>query len=226
MDKLEAEAPVEQITEAIREEITAETRGKYLGLIAQEKTKAYEAALTAARADALREAIALGKAEAAQKGRSYEKIQLDRAKEEACLEAVCIFKARMSSARDKMTHWVDTEICKEHDQIIAERRSALEVGLAGMDWDAKVDHIRSLAVQVGLLDDSHPALAKPPKRAEPPRTMTALKAVLEAAKVPSAAESAATIARFIESSVPGLPSVPPPLEPSPCPAAGEDDLTP
>jgi hypothetical protein len=39
MDKLEAEAPVEQITEVIREEIASETRGKFLGLIAAEKTK-------------------------------------------------------------------------------------------------------------------------------------------------------------------------------------------
>jgi hypothetical protein len=156
MDKLEAEAPIEEITDAMREEIAVETRGKFLGLIAQEKTKAYEAALLVARADALKEALAQGKEEAVQKGRSYEKMQLDRAEEEARLEAARVFKKRMSSARDKMTHQVDTEICKERDQVLAERRSALEAGLAGMDWDTRVDHIRSLAVQVGLLEDSHP----------------------------------------------------------------------
>jgi hypothetical protein len=58
MDKLEAEAPVEQITEVMREEIASETQGKLKGLIAAEKTKAYEAAIVEARATALREALA------------------------------------------------------------------------------------------------------------------------------------------------------------------------
>jgi hypothetical protein len=226
MDKLEAEAPLEQITDAMKEEIAAETRGKFLGLIAQEKTKAYEAALSEARAVALKEAMARGKEEAMQKGRSYEKMQLDRAEEEARLEVVCVFKKRISSVRDKMTHQIDAEIRKERDQVLAERRSALEAGLAGMDWDARVDHIHSLAVQVGLLEDFHPAEVKPPKRAEPTRTMTAPKATLEAAKLPTASESAATIARFIESSAPGMPAKTSHLEPSPCPAAGEDALAP
>jgi hypothetical protein len=97
MDKLEAEAPVEQITDAMREEIAEETRGKFLGLIAQEKTRAYEAALSKARAVALKEALARGTEEAAQKGQSYEKIQLDRAEEEARLKAACIYKKRLTS---------------------------------------------------------------------------------------------------------------------------------
>jgi hypothetical protein len=49
-----------------------------------------------------------------------------------------------------MTHQVEAEIRMERDQVIAERRSALEAGLASMDWDARVDHIRSLAVQARL----------------------------------------------------------------------------
>jgi hypothetical protein len=222
LDKIESEAPLEEITDALRDEIATETRGKFLGLIAQEKSKAYEEALSGARADALKEAMAQGEREAAQKGRSYGKMQLDRAEDEARLEAARIYKKRLNSARDKMAHQVEMEICKERDLVIAERRSALEAGLAGMDWDARVDHIRSLVVQVGLLSDSSPDVAEPPKRAEPPRQMTAPKAALEAVKLPTAAESTATIARFIESSAPGLPSGLPHHEPSPCPAAGED----
>jgi hypothetical protein len=226
VDKLQAEATVEQITETIREEIAEETRGKFLGLIAQEKTKAYEAALREARAEALKEAMALGKAEAVQKGKSYEKMQLDCAEDEAPIEAARVFKKRLDSARGKLAHQVETEIRKEYDQTVAERRSALEAGLAGMEWDARVDHIRSLAVQVGLLNDTASAKVEPPKRAEPPRALTAPKAASEAVKPPSAEESAAIIARFLESSTPGLPSVPPHLEPSPCLAAGEDDPPP
>jgi hypothetical protein len=223
LDKIEAEAPLEEITDAMREEIASDTRGKFLGLIAQEKSRAYDEALTDARAEALKEAMALGREEAAQKGRSYGKMQLDRAEEEARLEVARIYKKRLSSARDKMSHQVETEIRKERDQAIAERCSALEAGLVGMDWDAKVDHIRSLAVQVGLLEDSKPVVAKPPKHAEPPRTMTAPTAITQAAvKTPTAAESDAIIARFIASSAVGKPAEVSHPDPSPCPAAGED----
>jgi hypothetical protein len=227
MDKLEEEAPVKTITDLIREEIVEETCGKYLGLIAQERTKAFDAAITEARAVALSDALALGKREAEQKGQSYEKIQLDRAEDEACTEVARIFKNRMKSAQDKMAHQIEVEIRNERDQVLAERHSALEAGLAGMDWDTKVEHIRSLAVQVGLLDDSSKGPVTPPKRAtQPPPMMTATKAASEALKQPEEAESVAVIARFIESSAPGLPTDPPHPEPSPCPAAGEDDLTP
>jgi hypothetical protein len=226
LDKLEAEASVDQITDLMREEIAAETRGKFLGLIAQEKTRAYEAALSEARDSALKEAMELGRKEAAQKGRSYEKLQLDRAEEEARLEAARIFKKRLASARDKMVHQVELEIRNECDQVIAERRSALEAGLVSMEWVARVDHIRSLAVQAGLLDDSHPVGVTPPKRAEPTRALTAPKATSETFKPPSDAESEAAIARFVESSASGLSSEQSHLEPSPCPVAGEDDLTP
>jgi hypothetical protein len=226
LDKLEADAPVEQITDVMREEIHAETRGKYLGLIAQEKSKAYEAALSEARASALKEALETGRAEAVQKGRSYEKMQLDRAKEEARLEAARVFKNCLASARGKMAHQVEQEIRSERDQVIAERRSALEAGLTSMDHDARTDHIRSLAVQAGLLDDSHSVGVTPPKRAEPPRTMTAPKATSKAFKPPSDAESAEAVARFVKYSTSGAPSESSLSEPSPCPAAGEDDTTP
>jgi hypothetical protein len=223
VDKIQSEAPVEQITDAIREEIGEETRGKFLGLIAQEKTRAYEAAITEARAEALKEAMETGRLEAAQKGRSYEKIQLDRAEEEARLEAARLFKKRLASERDKMAHKVDVEIRKERDQVLAERRSALEAGLASMDWDARVDHIRSLAVQAGLLDESDLARATPPKRAEPPQATTAPTATSGKFKQPSDAESRAAIAKFVDSSASGPSPEQSHSDPSPCPAAGEDD---
>jgi hypothetical protein len=222
VDKVQSEATVEQITDTIREEIGEETRGKYLGLIAQEKTRAYEAALDEARSEALKEAMELGRKEAAQKGRSYEKIQLDRAEDEARLEAARLFKNRLASERDKMAHKVDEEIRKERDLILAERRSALEAGLASMDWDARVDHIRSLAVQAGLLEDSNLARVTPPKRADPPQVMTAPKATSARLKQPTDAESREAIARFVDSSASGPSAEPSHCDPSPCPAAGED----
>jgi hypothetical protein len=226
VDKIQADATVEEITDIIREEIAEETRGKYLGLIAQEKTRAYEAALAGARSEALKEAMETGRLEAAQKGRSYEKIQLDRAEDEARLEAARLFKKRLASERDKMAHKVDAEIRKERDQVLAERRSALEAGLASMDWDARVDHIRSLAVQAGLLEESNLAKETPPKRAEPPQATTATTATPLRFKQPTDAESRAAIARFVDSSASGPSSGQSHLEPSPCPAAGEDEPIP
>jgi hypothetical protein len=225
-DKIQADATVEEITDTIREEIAEETRGKYLGLIAQEKTRAYEAALAGARSEALREAMETGRSEAAQRGRSYEKIQLDRAEDEARLEAARLYKKRLASERDKMAHKVDVEIRKERDQVLAERRSALEAGLASMDWDARVDHIRSLAVQAGLLEESDLARETPPKRADPPQAMTATTATPLRFKQPTDAESRAAIARFVDSSASGPSSGQSHLEPSPCPAAGEDEPIP
>jgi hypothetical protein len=225
MDKLEVEAPVGEITDCIRTEIEVETRGKYLGLIAQEKSKAFHAALEVARTEALREARAQGAAEAEQKGRSYMKVQLDRAEDEACTEAARIFKKRLQAARDKMTLQVEAEIRKEHDQAIAGRHTALEVGLMNMDFDARVEHIRSLAIQVGLLDEPSKGSAGLPKQPSPPK-VTAAKAVLEAGQRKGEAEAAKAIARFVSLSAASQSSSVPPPEPSPCPAAGEDDLTP
>jgi hypothetical protein len=226
MDKLEAEATTLEITDVIREEIEVETRGKYQGLLAQEKSKAFNAVLETARAEALSEARAQGAAEVAQKGRSYEKLQLERAEEEARLEAARIFKKHLQAARDKMAQQVEVEVRKEHDLAIAERRTALEVGLAGMDFDARVEHIRSLAVQVGLLDEPRKVQGRLPKQHPTPTKVTAAKAVVEAGKRKSEAELAEAISRFIALTAASQSSSEPPIEPSPCPAAGEEEPTP
>jgi hypothetical protein len=216
MDKLEAEAPIEEITDCMRVEVEMETRGKYLGLLAQEKTKAFNAALEEARTDALRSARAQGEAEAAQKGRSYSKIQLERAEEEARLEAARIFKVRLQSACDKMLLRVEVEIHKEHDHAIAERRSALKVGLNSMDFDNKVKHIRSLAVQVGLLDDPQAKGVMLPKQPPPPLAETASKAAPVAGKRQDSAGQSTMVARFVASATASqTTSEPPPPIPPP-----------
>jgi vacuolar-type H+-ATPase subunit E/Vma4 len=66
--------------------------------------------------------------EAAQKGRSYEKMQLDHAKDKARLEAARIYKNRLQSARDKMVQQVEDEIRKERDMPLP--RGALPSRLA------------------------------------------------------------------------------------------------
>jgi hypothetical protein len=130
LDLLEREASVEEITDAMREEIAQETRGKqFRGLIAIEKSKAYEAAVAQARADALREALATGAAEAVQKGKAYEKMILTRAEDEARTRATGSTSPSSSPCAPSMKRKAETEVEAEHASVLAERRSALEENL-------------------------------------------------------------------------------------------------
>jgi hypothetical protein len=205
LDMLEREASVEEITDAMREEIEQETRGKHIGLIAIEKSKAYEAAVAQARADALREALATGAAEAAQKGRAYEKMILTRAEEEARIEGDRVYKSRLESLRTKMKRKAESEVEVEHATALAERCSALEDHLVSMDFNAHKDYVRTQAIQLGLLDDSATPVPSPPKRAKvgnAPMTTPKASPASPAVKTPSLSA------------------------PSSCPAAEKDDTTP
>jgi hypothetical protein len=205
LDKLEAEATVEQISDIMREEIAMETRGKFQGLIAQEKTKAYNAAIEGARATALREALATGAAEAAHKGKAYEAMILARAEDEARTEGDRVYKSRLESLRTKMKRKAETEVEAEHASVITERRTALESALLSMEFNARKDYVRTQAIQLGLLDESATPVPSPPKRAKvgnAPRTTP------KASPAPSAVKTSSL-------------SVP-----SPRPAAGKDDSTP
>jgi hypothetical protein len=205
LDKLEREASVEEITDVMREEIAQEMRGKYLGLIAIEKTKAYEAAVAQARADALREALATGATEAAQKGRAYEKMILTRAEDEAHTEGDRIYKSRLESLRTKLKRKAELEVEAEHATVLAERRSTLEDHLVTMDFNARKDFIQTQAIQLGLLHDSATPVPSPPKRAKvgnAPMTTPKVSSASPAAKTPSH------------------------HAPSSCPAAEEEDTTP
>jgi hypothetical protein len=227
LDKIEAEASIEEMTDEIRQEVAAEMRGKYLGLLAQEKTKAYEAALDEAQAEGLTKARAQGEAEAAQKGCTYKKLQLQRAEEEACLEVARIFKNCLQSAKDKMVHQVEKEVSKEHDIAIAEWRTALEVGLKNMEYDARVEHIRSLVVQYGLLEDaSKGSVGEPKLPTLSPKSLTAPKAAVEVGLQLLEDSAYQEHVRFLELAASSkTPTLPHP-EPSPCPMAGEDESTP
>jgi hypothetical protein len=166
LDKIEAEAPVEEITDLMREEIAQETRGKHLGLIAIEKSKAYQEAITQARADALREALATAAAEATQKGKAYHKMILDRAEDEARTEGDRIYKSQLESLRTKQKRKAELEVEAEHASVLAERRSTLEDNLVSMDFNARKDYVRTQAIQLGLLHDSATPVPSPPKRAK------------------------------------------------------------
>jgi hypothetical protein len=204
LDKIENEASVEEITDVMRDEIAQETRGKHLGLIAIEKTKAFNEAITQARADALREALATGAAEAKNKGKAYENMILTRAEDEAHIEGDKVYKAQLESLRTKMKRKAELEVDAEHAQVLSERRSALEDSLTSMDFNARKDFVRTQAIQLGLLSDSATPVPSPPKRA----------------KVGHAPMTTPKASR----ASPATKSTPTP-DPSSCPAA-EEDATP
>jgi hypothetical protein len=218
LDLIEREATVEEITETMKEEIDMEMRGKFKGLIAIEQLRAYKNALKEARTEGLRKARQLGEAEAAQKGKSYRKMLLSRAESEAKTEADKLFKSRLESTRSKLKRKVEAEVEAEHQEVVAERRSALEKSLADMDFNVRKDYVRSQAIQLGLLDESATPIPSPPKRAKvgnAPRT------------VPLAASQASGRSVSTENAqrAPSGQATPTPA-PSSRPAAEEDDPTP
>jgi hypothetical protein len=141
LDLIKREATTEEITEAMKEDIALETRGKFKGCIAEEKTRTFETALEEARSDSLCNTCARGTAEAAQRGRAYRNMLLSRAEAEAKIEADALFKSQLESAHSKLKHKVEAEVEVEHDEAIAERWSALKKSLAEMDFNARKDYV-------------------------------------------------------------------------------------
>jgi hypothetical protein len=153
----------------------------------------------------LREALATGAAEAVQKGKAYEKMILTRAEDEARIEGDKVYKSRLESLRTKMKRKAELEVDAEHAAVIAERRSALEEHLATMDFNSRKDFVRSQAIQLGLLSDSATPVPSPPKRAK-------------VGNAPMTTPKARSASQAVKSASPP--------DPSSCPAAEEDVITP
>jgi hypothetical protein len=196
VDKVMGEESMESITDTIHEDIREDIRGKFAGLIGTEKTKAYNKALDGARSEALKEAHATATKEAAQKGRSYEKMLLSRAEDEAKVTADREFKSRLMSERSKIALRVEAEIKVEHSAVLEERRRNLVGCLAEMSQVAEVEFIHENAVRLGLLGDSGSTEPTPSKRAKvTPAPRTAAKARAVARSRTASVSSAHAFAR-------------------------------
>jgi hypothetical protein len=196
-------------------------------LIARERTKAYEAALEDAHVEALKEAHATGAREAAQKGRSYKKMLLSRAEDEAKTLADKEFNSRLMSERSKIVLRVEAEIKEEHRAAIEEHRRNLVACLAKMTQEAEVEFIRTNAVRLGLLVDSGNTEPNPSKQAKVSMSLkTATKVRTVARSRTASVSSLHSRVHSPAGSLPHKPTPSPAYEPSPCLAAGEDDLTP
>jgi hypothetical protein len=222
VDKVMGEESVESITDTICKDIW----GKFAGLIGQEKMRAYNEALEDTCSEALKEAHAMAVKEAAQKGHSYEKMLLSRAEDKAKLAADKEFNLCLMSEHSKIVLRVEVEIKAEHSAALEERCCNLAGCLTKMSQVAEVDFICTNAVHLGLLGDSGSAEPTPSKQAKVmPVLRTATKARSVARSWTASVSSAHTCACSPAGGLPHKPT-PPPTEPSPCPAAGEDDATP
>jgi hypothetical protein len=226
VDKVMAEESMESITDTIRDDIREDMRGKFAGLIAAEKMKAYNAALDDARSEALKEAHATGAREAEQKGRSYENMLLSRAEDEAKIKADKLFNSRLMSEHSKIALRVEAEIKAEHEAALEERRRNLAGCLAEMSQEAEVEFVHTNAICLGLLGDPGSPGPNPSKQAKvSPTQVTATKA-RRVARSRAASVIVRSRAPSPAGNLPHKPTPPPAHDPSPCPAAGEDDVTP
>jgi hypothetical protein len=146
VDKIMAEETIEVITDKVRDDICEQMRGKFAGLIAAEKNKAYEDALEEAHTEALKEAHATSAREAAQKGRSYEKMLLSQAEDEAKIKANKEFNSCLMSERSKFALRIEAEIKEEHRAALDERQTNLAACLAKMDHKAEVKFVKMHAL--------------------------------------------------------------------------------
>ncbi|KAN0139523.1 hypothetical protein V8E53_002639, partial [Lactarius tabidus] len=101
IDKLEKDAPIEEITDTLRDDILEQTRSKYNNEVLVAKSNAYN--------QAIREAEQAGRTEAATFIKSYKAVQLERAKEQARLKADSEFSCLLADKCSKIAPRVDTE---------------------------------------------------------------------------------------------------------------------
>ncbi|KAN0129969.1 hypothetical protein V8E53_012224 [Lactarius tabidus] len=142
IDKLERDAPIEEITDVLRDDILEQTRSKFNNTLLVAKTDAYN--------KAIREAEQAGRAEAAAFTKSYEKIQMDRVTEQARLKADSEFTRLLADERSKIAPRVDAEVATEHAKFIAERQKILVAQLDSLAPEAEKEFIIAAANRLGL----------------------------------------------------------------------------
>jgi hypothetical protein len=122
---------------------------------------------------------------------------------------------------------VKAKIKEEHHAAVEERHLNLAVCLAKMTREAEVEFICTQAVHLGLLVDSGSADPNPSKRAKVTPVLRTVTKVRTVARSRTASMSLmCSRVHLLAGNLPHKPTPSPATEPSPCPVAGEDDLTP
>ncbi|KAN0138735.1 hypothetical protein V8E53_003723 [Lactarius tabidus] len=151
IDKLEQDAPIEEITETLRDDISEQVCSKYNNEILAAKNSAYKQAISKAEQE--------GHAQAAQAIKPYEANLMNTAKEQACLKADSEFSRLLADERSKIAPRVDTEVAAEHSAFIADRWKTLISQLDSLSLEAEKEFVLAAAVRLGLTlqEESQPA---------------------------------------------------------------------
>jgi flagellar biosynthesis/type III secretory pathway protein FliH len=112
IDKLERDAPIEEITEVLHEDIMEQIRSKYNNEILVAKSNAYKQAVV--------EAEQKGHDQASKATESYKACLMDTAKEQARLKADSEFARLLADERSNIAPRVDREIAAEHAKFISD----------------------------------------------------------------------------------------------------------
>jgi hypothetical protein len=142
IDKLEHDAPIEEITEVLKDDIAEQIRSKYNNEILTAKSNAYKQAIA--------EAEQKGRKQAAKETALYKAHLLDTAKEQARLKANSTFMRLLADERSKITPRVDKEIADKHAKFISNRRKTLIAQLDSLSLDAEKEFILAAATRLGL----------------------------------------------------------------------------
>ncbi|KAN0135530.1 hypothetical protein V8E53_006809 [Lactarius tabidus] len=134
IDKLECDAPIEEITDTLRDDILEQVHSKYNNEILAAKSSAYKQAMSKAEQE--------GCAQAAQATKSYEANLMNTAKEQARLKA--------DNERSKIAPRVDAEVAAEHSKFINDRRQALISQLDLLSLEVEKEFVLAAAAQLGL----------------------------------------------------------------------------
>ncbi|KAN0129581.1 hypothetical protein V8E53_012577 [Lactarius tabidus] len=142
IDKLERDAPIQEITDTLKDDIAEQVRSKYNNAILVIQSNAYKQAV----ADAEQK----GREQAAKETVSYEARLLETAKEQARLKANSEFTRLLADERSKIAPKVDAEIAEEHAQFISDRRKILVAQLDSLSLDAEKEFVLAAATRLGL----------------------------------------------------------------------------
>jgi hypothetical protein len=142
INKLERDAPIEEITEVLKDDIAEQVRSKHNNAILVIKSNAYKQAVA--------EAEQKGREQAAKETVPYEARLLETAKEQARLKANSEFTRLLADERSKIAPKVDAEIADEHARFIADRRKTLVAQLDSLSLDAEKEFVLAAATRLGL----------------------------------------------------------------------------
>jgi hypothetical protein len=142
IDKLERDAPMEEITQVLKDDIAEQVCSKYNNAILVIKSNAYKQAVA--------EAEQKGREQAAKETVPYEARLLETAKEQARLKANSEFTRLLADERSKIAPKVDAEIADEHARFISDRRKTLVAQLDSLSLDAEKEFVLAAATRLGL----------------------------------------------------------------------------